>query len=102
MASKTDGVDKTNFKICEQSSFCKRCRSMEPEKSSFEFLTDKASVSSSVLKSELIDTKYNVKYGFYLYAVEGDIFRLKINELNPVKQRFEVPFVLVSDPILNK
>ncbi|KAK6632383.1 hypothetical protein RUM44_007425 [Polyplax serrata] len=74
---------------------------MEPEKSSFEFLTDKASVSSSVLKSELIDTKYNVKYGFYLYAVEGDIFRLKINELNPVKQRFEVPFVLVSDPILN-
>lgn len=73
---------------------------MEPGKSSFEFSTEKASVSSSVLQSELVDTRYNVKYSFQLYAIENDTLRLKINELNPTKPRFEVPFVLVSEPVL--
>lgn len=76
---------------------------MEPEKSTFELLADKTMLSSSsVLHSELIDKKSNVKYSFHLYAIEGNIFRLKINELNPIKPRFEVPFVLVREPTLKQ
>lgn len=33
-----------------------------------------------------------------IYGIEGNIFRLKINEETPLKPRFEVPDVLTSKP----
>ncbi|KAL0274187.1 UNVERIFIED_CONTAM: hypothetical protein PYX00_006669 [Menopon gallinae] len=98
----SNGVDKTNFKSCSQSSFCKRCRSMEPNKSNFKLLIEKTEIAPSSLRSQLVDTNYNVYYSFYLYAVENGIFRFKINELNPEKIRFEVPFVLDKNLTLAK
>lgn len=98
----SNGVDKTNFKSCTQSSFCKRCRTMEPNKSNFKLLVEKTEIAPSSLRSQLVDTKYNVYYSFYLYAIENGIFRFKINELNPEKIRFEVPYVLEKNLTLAK
>uniref|UniRef100_A0A8C3HFX0 Glucosidase alpha, neutral C n=1 Tax=Chrysemys picta bellii TaxID=8478 RepID=A0A8C3HFX0_CHRPI len=33
-----------------------------------------------------------------IYAIEGNIFRLKINEVSPLKSRYEVPDVLIKEP----
>lgn len=65
-------------------------------------MIDTTEVTPTGLQAELIDTHYRVKYSFNLYAIEGGIFRLKINELNPLKPRFEVPHALVQDPALQK
>lgn len=34
-----------------------------------------------------------------LYRLQGNMTRVKINELKPLKPRYEVPDVLLSDPI---
>ncbi|TRY55102.1 hypothetical protein DNTS_034519, partial [Danionella cerebrum] len=34
-----------------------------------------------------------------LYRLQGNMTRVKINELKPLKPRFEVPDVLIADPI---
>lgn len=33
-----------------------------------------------------------------LYRLQGNMTRVKINELKPLKPRFEVPDVLINDP----
>lgn len=73
---------------------------MEAGKSTFEIVPEKTQISQSSVISELIDTKYNVRYSLVVFAVDGGIFRVKINEVDPKTARFEVPYVLVSDPAL--
>lgn len=34
-----------------------------------------------------------------LYRLQGNMTRLKINELKPLKPRYEVPDVLMADPL---
>jgi len=94
------GVDRTNFKTCEQSSFCRRCRNMEKGKSTFEVISDRTQVTQSSVQAEVVDTKYNVKYSLSVTAVDGGIFRVKMDELNPKAPRFQVPYVLVTEPSL--
>lgn len=33
-----------------------------------------------------------------LYRLQGNMTRVKINELKPIKPRYEVPDVLITDP----
>lgn len=73
---------------------------MEAGKSTFEVVPEKTQFSQSSVISELIDTKYNARYSMIIYAVDGGIFRVKINEVDPKTARFEVPYVLTSDPAL--
>lgn len=73
---------------------------MEKGKSTFELLPDRTQITQSGILAELLDSKYNVKYSLSVSAVDGGIFRVKINELNPSASRFEVPYVLVAEPSL--
>lgn len=59
-----------------------------------------ASLVSPSLVSPLItfSTRSQVRLLLELYRLQGNITRVKINELKPLKPRYEVPDVLIREP----
>ncbi|XP_067293753.1 neutral alpha-glucosidase AB isoform X2 [Pseudorasbora parva] len=92
-------VDRSNFKTCEQSAFCKRQREMKPGQSPYRALLDTLELSDSRLTLQLINDNNKVRLLLELYRLQGNMTRVKINELKPLKPRYEVPDVLISDPL---
>uniref|UniRef100_A0A673L8T6 Neutral alpha-glucosidase AB-like n=1 Tax=Sinocyclocheilus rhinocerous TaxID=307959 RepID=A0A673L8T6_9TELE len=92
-------VDRSNFKTCDQSAFCKRQRELKPGQSPYRALLDTLELSDSRLTLQLINDNNKVRLLLELYRLQGNITRVKINELKPLKPRYEVPDVLLSDPI---
>lgn len=91
-------VDRSKFKTCDQSGFCKRCRAVEPGESVYEVEVDTIHITSTKLEALLANNKNGVKFKLDLGGQTDNTFRLKINEAYPLKPRFEVPLVLVSEP----
>ncbi|KAF4113716.1 neutral alpha-glucosidase AB [Onychostoma macrolepis] len=92
-------VDRSNFKTCDQSAFCKRQRELKPSQSPYRALLDTLELSNSRLTLQLINDNNKVRLLLELYRLQGNMTRVKINELKPLKPRYEVPDVLISDPI---
>uniref|UniRef100_A0A8C1ETP2 Neutral alpha-glucosidase AB n=1 Tax=Cyprinus carpio carpio TaxID=630221 RepID=A0A8C1ETP2_CYPCA len=92
-------VDRSNFKTCDQSAFCKRQRELKPGQSPYRALLDTLELSNSRLSLQLINDNNKVRLLLELYRLQGNMTRVKINELKPLKPRYEVPDVLLSDPI---
>uniref|UniRef100_A0A8C1QRK5 Neutral alpha-glucosidase AB n=1 Tax=Cyprinus carpio TaxID=7962 RepID=A0A8C1QRK5_CYPCA len=62
-------------------------------------LLDTLELSNSRLSLQLINDNNKVRLLLELYRLQGNMTRVKINELKPLKPRYEVPDVLLSDPI---
>ncbi|XP_050965045.1 neutral alpha-glucosidase AB isoform X2 [Labeo rohita] len=92
-------VDRSNFKTCDQSAFCKRQRELKPGQSPYRALLDTLELSDSRLTLQLMNDNNKVRLLLELYRLQGNMTRVKINELKPIKPRYEVPDVLISDPI---
>ncbi|KAA0716277.1 Neutral alpha-glucosidase AB [Triplophysa tibetana] len=92
-------VDRSNFKTCHQSSFCQRQRELKPGQSPYRALLDTLELSNSRLALQLINDNNKVRLLLELYRLQGNMTRLKINELKPLKPRYEVPDVLMADPL---
>uniref|UniRef100_A0A4W4GGK4 Neutral alpha-glucosidase AB n=1 Tax=Electrophorus electricus TaxID=8005 RepID=A0A4W4GGK4_ELEEL len=73
-----EAVDRSNFKTCDQSSFCKSHKSIHVW-----------CVSSQV------------RLLLELYRLQGNMTRVKINELKPLRPRYEVPDVLINGVVLS-
>ncbi|XP_068117348.1 neutral alpha-glucosidase AB isoform X2 [Hyperolius riggenbachi] len=91
-------VDKTNFKTCEQSSFCRRQRSLEPGPSQYRALLGSAKLTADKFEIQLINDKTKVPLLLEVFGLHGNMTRIKINELKPLKPRYEVIDVLVGTP----
>uniref|UniRef100_A0A672N8N3 Glucosidase II alpha subunit n=1 Tax=Sinocyclocheilus grahami TaxID=75366 RepID=A0A672N8N3_SINGR len=91
-------VDRGNFKTCDQSSFCKRQRVLKPGQSPYRALLETLELSDSRLTLQLINDNNKVHLLLELYRLQGNMTRVKINELKPLKPRFEVPDVLIAEP----
>ncbi|BES89296.1 neutral alpha-glucosidase AB [Nesidiocoris tenuis] len=94
-------VDRSNFKTCEQSSFCRRCRKMEPGKSVYELDMDSLKHSATSLTVGLVNTDTAVRFVLSLQPLKDDVLRLNIKEETPLRPRFTPPFVL-EDYVLSK
>ncbi|KAK7165461.1 hypothetical protein R3I94_003729 [Phoxinus phoxinus] len=92
-------VDRSNFKTCDQSTFCKRQRELKPGQSPYRALLDTLELSDSRITLQLINDNNKVRLLLELYRLQGNMTRVKINELKPLKPRYEVPDVLISDPL---
>ena len=93
-----DSVDRSKFKSCSQSGFCKRCRAVQPGASSFQVEQDTLVTTATGLDTLLTNNNNGVKFKLSIIGLADNTFRLKINEAYPLKPRFEVPLVLVSEP----
>ncbi|XP_033124812.1 neutral alpha-glucosidase AB-like isoform X2 [Anneissia japonica] len=91
-------VDKSNFKTCDQSAFCKRTRKIPPGQSPYVALLDSLQSSGGVVKLNVLNTKSGVVLSLEVHGLKSNMVRLKINELHPIKQRYEVPDTLIRDP----
>uniref|UniRef100_A0AAY4DM90 Neutral alpha-glucosidase AB n=1 Tax=Denticeps clupeoides TaxID=299321 RepID=A0AAY4DM90_9TELE len=91
-------VDRSNFKTCDQSSFCKRQRDIKAGQSPYRALLETMELTNSRLTLQLINDNNKVRLLLELYRLQGNMTRVKINELKPLKPRYEVPDVLIQDP----
>ncbi|CAF2524065.1 unnamed protein product [Rotaria sp. Silwood2] len=97
-----ENVDRSNFKTCEQSSFCRRQRKYKPDRSPFEVdLNSMKIVKNGHLRFLLFSTlKSHIKFKLEIFTLEHNSLRVKINELNPIRKRYEVKYSLDGEPKL--
>jgi len=96
-----DSVDKSNFKTCEQSSFCRRHRDQKESENKWTLATD--SVSSTEdgyaieanLKEEISGVLLHLKLTSALE--DGSVLRVHINEQNAERGRYEATDALLPD-----
>uniref|UniRef100_A0A8C2G6L0 Glucosidase, alpha; neutral AB n=1 Tax=Cyprinus carpio TaxID=7962 RepID=A0A8C2G6L0_CYPCA len=80
-------VDRGNFKTCDQSAFCK-----------YVIYTANHYIIIDMLHLCGVQLGLHVHLLLELYRLQGNMTRVKINELKPLKPRFEVPDVLIAEP----
>ncbi|XP_052782433.1 neutral alpha-glucosidase AB-like isoform X2 [Mya arenaria] len=95
-----ESVSRENFKTCNQSSFCKRHRRLRSDASPYVVLMETMQIQPSRIEVQILNTKNNVRLLMQVTAIKDNTARLKINELNPLRKRYEIPVgdVLVGEP----
>uniref|UniRef100_A0A8C6YYJ0 Glycoside hydrolase family 31 N-terminal domain-containing protein n=1 Tax=Nothoprocta perdicaria TaxID=30464 RepID=A0A8C6YYJ0_NOTPE len=89
---------KSKFKECNQIAFYRRQKLLQPGKSSYRALLDSVTLSDDNVKFQIIHEDNKVLLQVEICEIEGNIFRLKINEAAPLRARYEVPDVLIREP----
>ncbi|XP_045781311.1 neutral alpha-glucosidase AB isoform X1 [Maniola jurtina] len=99
------GVDRNNFKTCDQSGFCKRLRGLKPEKSQYALNVDSVFVHGNVLSAEVVTVDYegetkNVlwRYALRLSALADSSFRVEMDEADPLYPRYRTQIALEGEP----
>ncbi|XP_068834199.1 neutral alpha-glucosidase AB isoform X2 [Capricornis sumatraensis] len=95
----TFAVDRSNFKTCEESSFCKRQRSIRPGHSPYRALLDSLQLGPDALTVHLLNEVTKVVLVLELQGLQKNMTRIRIDELEPRRPRYRVPDVLVADPL---
>ncbi|GAB0201999.1 neutral alpha-glucosidase AB [Grus japonensis] len=91
-------VDRSNFKTCEQSGFCRRQRGLQPGHSPYRALLESLQLGPDAARLQLVNEATKVPLLLELWGLQGNMTRIRIKELNPPRPRFEVPDVLVAEP----
>ncbi|XP_059037248.1 neutral alpha-glucosidase C isoform X4 [Mustela lutreola] len=93
-----EAVDKNIFKDCNKIAFYRRQKQQLSRRSTYKASLDSATIGKDSTKFRIINETTKVPLLAEIYGIEGNIFRLKINEETPLKPRYEVPDVLTSKP----
>ncbi|XP_035696628.1 neutral alpha-glucosidase AB-like isoform X1 [Branchiostoma floridae] len=96
----TDAVDRSNFKTCDQSSFCKRHRNLQPGMSPYRALMDTVQMTPEGLSMKVLNTRNKVELQLLLAAVNVNTARLTIDEVNPIRERFRPTDALSKEPTI--
>ncbi|KAG5872523.1 hypothetical protein JTB14_004397 [Gonioctena quinquepunctata] len=95
-------VDKNNFKTCDQSSFCRRLRNVKPDDSKYELDLSSLQVSEHTIEAKLKNLDAGAEFKFSLTAISGNIFRLQVDETNPLYPRYRPQYALNREPQVSK
>ncbi|XP_077320961.1 neutral alpha-glucosidase C isoform X2 [Lithobates pipiens] len=90
--------DKSKFKTCSQIGFYRRQKLLHPDQSPYLAQLDTLKMENGIATLNILHQRTKVPLQLQVIAVEGNIVRLKIKELSPLKPRYEVPDVLVKEP----
>lgn len=92
------GVDKSKFKNCEQSSFCQRHRNHQPFEQDWSLDLNSLHLNGLNGVATLVDLKNpQAKLELVLSMTENGAVRMKIDQLNPTRRRFEPRDALSPD-----
>ncbi|OCT68743.1 neutral alpha-glucosidase C [Xenopus laevis] len=94
-----DGIlteDKKKFKTCSQIGFYRRQKLLLPGQSPYYADLETVIVDKGITTLQIINQDTKVPLQLQIIPCES-IFRLKINEISPLKPRYEVPDVIVKD-----
>ncbi|CAG2173228.1 unnamed protein product, partial [Oppiella nova] len=96
-----DCVDRNNFKTCDQTGFCRRQRNQTPSEDNQWLVVSDSVVPAADEQSvefRLKNSQSGVTLQAIIYAlIDGQVIRLKVNELNGLRQRFEAKDSLLTD-----
>ncbi|XP_006778117.1 PREDICTED: neutral alpha-glucosidase C isoform X1 [Myotis davidii] len=93
-----EAVDKNIFKNCSKIAFYRRQKQQLSKKSTYQALLDSVTTGKDSIRFQIINEATKVPLLAEVFGIEGNIFRLKINEETPLKPRYEVPDVITSKP----
>ncbi|NXW55644.1 GANC glucosidase, partial [Eurystomus gularis] len=93
-----EAVDKSTFKECNQIAFYRRQKRLDPGKSLYRAVLDSVMLSDENVKFQIIHEENKVILQVEICEIEGNIFRLKIDEASPLRARYKVPDVLIKEP----
>ena len=82
--------------------YSRRCRKVEPGKTSYELLPNTVAHNESTLYIELYNKDTGIYYKVQVTALKDNLFRLHINEKSPIHPRYEVEYALQNHPALAK
>ncbi|KAI8140167.1 glycosyl hydrolases family 31-domain-containing protein [Fennellomyces sp. T-0311] len=102
-------MKKDDFKTCSQSGFCRRNRAyadMVTGSSTFEspytLLTNTIRHDKSHIQADIKNTDTDILLTFDLYVLDDDTARVRVNEKQPIKPRYDEhgKYTLVGDPVV--
>ena len=78
----------------------RRHRQLSPGASPYVVLMETIKINPTNAEMQLVNTETNVRLLLSVYALKDNMARLKINELEPIRTRYEIPVgdVLVGEP----
>lgn len=91
-------VDRSVFKTCEQSSFCRRSRSLKPGTSTFRVATTSAPTTTATSASMDLVNGADRTFVLTVQALQSSTFRVQIDEKAPLHQRYRIEDALKADP----
>lgn len=75
---------------------------MSPGSTHYVVLPESLRIEDSGCKMDLFNKEKDVTLTAEIYSVNDNMFRLKIDEKNPIRQRYQVEGSLVGEPKLDK
>lgn len=85
-----ESVDRNNFKSCDQSSFCRRCRKVQPGASPFGIVPGTLNTYSDSVTVDLQNADNGVFFVLKVAALLDSTFHVVIEEKSPLKPRYRV------------
>lgn len=76
----------------------RRNRALQPGDSPYDVDPGSVVIGETGCQLDVINQKTGVVLGADITSLEGNMFRVRINEKNPMRQRYEVEGVLVGEP----
>ncbi|XP_055711223.1 neutral alpha-glucosidase AB [Phlebotomus papatasi] len=92
------GVDRNNFKTCDQSSFCRRCRKVEGGDSPYELQLSTAKTFPDHVTVDVLNKDNDQVFVLKVVGLKGNKFHVEIDEKSPLKPRYRVVDALNGNP----
>lgn len=70
---------------------------MQPASSPFIVIEDSVQISNHDIRATLQNKENNVQFFLMVTSLKDNTLHLFVNEMSPMKKRFQVPFVLASE-----
>jgi alpha 1,3-glucosidase len=92
-------VDRSKFKTCGQSSFCNRQRNFVNGLLDYYIVPGSAQLNGATFSAKIEERSSNTQFTLDITRYTDDVLRIKINEQNPLKQRYEVKDVVMENSL---
>lgn len=89
--------ESSEFKTIEDIAFYRRQKKLLPGNSPYHGLLDTIELSDCRAKLHLLNEENKVTLFMELFVLQNNVIRIKVNELNPLKPRYEVPDVIINE-----
>jgi alpha 1,3-glucosidase len=93
-------VDRNKFKRCDEASFCTRQRETTPHYLDYKIIESTVQVKGNTFYSDVADSKTQKELTLEITGYNDNIFRLKINEKESLRKRYEVHDVILSEALV--
>lgn len=79
--------------------FKRRQRNYKPEQSPYELIFDTIKIENGHLNAQVKNVKNSVLFTLDLYLLKENRFRFRMDELNPLKKRYQVDKEVIIDDL---